>query len=165
MRSPLKGLGLSLIVSAAIAGCANPGSVALHPVENQVPPLGSGVYGIKMVDAPPVQTSESRLHYPQELLVNGIGGKAVVLFTVRADGSVTDAAIVKADDIRFGEAAVEAIQKWRFRPAQVNGVPVDCRMTKPFFFSSPSVRNLPNPPPMNDPAGDNYSRIQPTEPR
>jgi hypothetical protein len=45
--------------------------------------------------------------------------------------------VVEADDVLFGEAAVSAVRKWRFRPALVKGSPVDCRMTLPFVFSSP----------------------------
>jgi TonB family protein len=84
---------------------------------------------------------------------------------VRTDGKVTDAAVVQADDVLFGEAAIHALSKWRFTPAQLKGVPVDCRMTLPFVFDSPygygSVEvggSLPLPP------GDDSSRKTSIEP-
>ena len=129
---------LLLLVSAGMTGCASPGNLAprvvLHPVDNPIPPPKAGVYDARSVDVPPILVSKSKPRYPQELKSVG-GGEAVVLFTVCADGSVTDASIVKADDILFGESAMEAILKARFRPARVNSVAVDCRMKTPFIFT------------------------------
>ncbi len=121
---------------AVLAGCANPEFVAEHPVANQTPPLKAGVYSINSVDVRPVATREVEPDCPTEL-ESVLTGKAVVVFTVRADGKVADASVVEADDVLYGEAAVAAVQKWRFRPAQVKGSPVDCRMTLPFIFTSP----------------------------
>jgi TonB family protein len=127
--------GLVSVVSAALVGCLNPEYVSENPVENQVPPLKAGVYRIEAVDVRPVSTREVEPNYPIGL-ASIMTGKAVVVFTVRKDGRVADAAVVEADDTLFGEAAVSAVRKWRFRPAEVKGVPVDCRMTLPFVFSS-----------------------------
>jgi protein TonB len=68
----------------------------------------------------------------------GVGGDATILFTVKADGSMTDAMIVKASDIRFGDAAREAVLEWRFRPALLKGKPVDCRLMVPIKFKPPT---------------------------
>ena len=136
MFPALKRSSLALLASAALAGCTGPEFVAEHPVENQLPPIKAGVYSIKAVDVRPVATKEVEPDFPREL-GSILTGKAVVVFTVRADGKVTDAWIVEADDVLFGEAAVSAIEKWRFRPALVKGAPVDCRMTQPFIFTSP----------------------------
>jgi len=149
-----------LLVSAAITGCESPGHVTEHPVNNQVPALKPGVYSIKAVDVPPVATREVEPDYPPEL-GSILTGKAVVVFTVRADGKVADASVVDADDVLFGEAAVDAILKWRYRPAQLHGAPVDCRMTLPFVFTSPygyieEEESSPGPsgaPPPNDSQG------------
>jgi TonB family protein len=124
------------IASAAIAGCSNPEYVSEHPVENQMSPLKAGVYSIKAVDVRPVATREVEPNFPLEL-ASILTGKAVVVFTVRKDGKVEDASVVEADDVLFGEAAAAAVKKWRFRPAEVKGAPVDCRMTLPFVFTSP----------------------------
>lgn len=125
-----------MLISAAMAGCASPGSPIEHPVANQVPALKPGVYSIQAVDVRPVATHEIEPDYPPEL--GGLlTGKAVVVFTVRADGKVTDASVLEAEDVLFGESAVTAIRKWRFSPAQLHGAPVDCRMTLPFVFTSP----------------------------
>jgi TonB family protein len=130
-----------LVLSASLIGCAAPSNVAIRPVENRIPPLAPGVWDRRRVDLPPVVASMGHPSYPPELLASGIYGTAVVSFTVRVDGAVTDALIVKADDIHFGEAAVQAILKWRFHPASVGGAPVACRTTEIFYFRSPYERN------------------------
>jgi len=156
MRPASNRLPLLLIVSAALAGCVNSGRVAENPVENPIPALKPGVYTAKTVDVPPVSTKEREAKFPPELR-SLVSGKAVVVFTVRADGSVTDASIVKADDVLFGESAVSAVRQWQFRPAQIKGDPVDCRMTLPFFFSNPWGSGQLNPsdtlPPPDFPEG------------
>ncbi|MFT7775493.1 energy transducer TonB [Roseateles sp.] len=43
-------------------------------------------------------------------------GFAQVQFTVAADGSVQQAAVIKASHSRLGSAAVEAVRQWRFAP-------------------------------------------------
>jgi TonB family protein len=124
------------LACAAAAGCAVSEFVSERAVENPTPPLKAGVYDVKSVDTRPVATREVEPDYPFALQ-SVLTGQAVVLFTVRADGKVADTSVVEADDVLFGEAAVSAIQKWRFHPALVKGSPVDCRMTLPFVFTSP----------------------------
>jgi TonB family protein len=137
---------LALLASAA-AGCTGSDFVTEHPVENKVPPLKSGVYTMDLVDSRPVATHEVEPDYPYSL-ESILSGTAVVVFTVRADGKVADPSVLEADDVRFGEAAVAAIQDWRFRPAQVKGAPVDCRMTMPFVFVAPDPNYLPGESPV-----------------
>lgn len=122
--------------SAALSACSTPDYVAEHPVMNAVPQLPPGVYSVSAVDVRPISTHEVEPDFPSEL-ESILVGKAVVAFTVRTDGKVADAMIVQADDVQFGEAAVDAVRHWRFRPALMKGVPVDCRMTLPFIFNSP----------------------------
>lgn len=122
--------------SAVVAGCAGPEFISEHPVENKNPPLKTGVYAINAVDVRPLATREIEPEYPLDLAPI-LTGKAIVVFTVRADGKVSDASVLEADDVLFGESAIAAIVRWRFRPAQIKGAPVACRMTLPFVFVSP----------------------------
>jgi TonB family protein len=129
------------LASAMMVGCSGSEFVSERPVSNQIPPLKAGVYSVSAVDVRPVATRDIEPDFPYEL-GSILSGKATVVFTVRADGKVADESIVEADDVLFGEAALAAIQKWRFRPAQVKGAPVDCRMTLPFIFMSPFGGNI-----------------------
>lgn len=134
---PHRSWGLVFLACAALTGCANSGYVSEHPVENPIPPLKPGVYEVKSVDVRPAATREVAPEFPFRL-ESILSGSAVVVFTVRVDGKVSDSSVVEADDVLFGEAAISAVRKWRFRPAEVKGVPVDCRMTLPFYFDSPA---------------------------
>jgi TonB family protein len=125
-----------ILLSAALAGCGSPGQPLENPVTNQPPELKPGVFSIAAVDVRPVATHEVEAEYPPEL-GSILTGKAVVVFTVRIDGKVTDASVLQADDVLFGESAVAAVVKWRFQPAQLHGAPVACRVTLPFVFTSP----------------------------
>ena len=126
----------ALLVSAALTGCTGLGQATEHPVNNLAPELKPGVYRVEAVDVRPVAIKDIEPDYPPEL-GSILSGKAIVVFTVRADGKVKDASVLQADDVLFGEAAVAAIVKWQFHPAQLHGAPVDCRMTLPFIFTSP----------------------------
>jgi len=148
-----------------MAGCTDLEFVSEHPVENQIPPLKAGVYSINAVDVRPVATRDVEPDYPFKL-ESILTGKAVVVFTVRADGKVADTSVVEADDVLFAEAAVAAVRKWRFRPAQVKGAAVDCRMTLPFVFVSPYANyspdeSVPGPPNGTPPAGSHQGTIEP----
>jgi TonB family protein len=51
----------------------------------------------------------------------------VLYAVVRRDGTVGDIKVVRSPStsVAFDEAAVEALQKWRFKPAFKDGAPVD----------------------------------------
>ncbi len=137
MPTASKTLALLLLASAAMTGCSTPGRSGGNAVAFQIPPLKPGVYEAKAVDVRPVTTKETAADFPPELIRSVVLGKAVVVVTVRANGSPVDASIVTADDILLGESAVAAIEKWQFSAARLNSAPVDCRITVPFFFSNP----------------------------
>jgi protein TonB len=139
-----------VLAFSAVTACNNPEYVSENPVSNQVQPLKPGVYRIQAVEVRPVATKEVEPNYPPDLEPI-LTGKAIVAYTVHTDGKVVDAAVVEADDVQFGEAALAAIKKWRYKPAQVNGAPVDCRMTLPFVFVSPYA-NYPQYDSMPDPS-------------
>jgi len=123
------------LLGLALAGCSglNPSE---HPVSQMVPALKLGVYPLEAVDVRPVATKEVQPDFPPELY-GYMEGKATVGFTVGVDGKTTDAMVIEADDGLFGSAALDAIAKWRFRPAEVKSKPVPCRMSVPFYFDSP----------------------------
>lgn len=65
-------------------------------------------------------------------------GRVYVDFLVQKDGTVADVSLRKGiiDRPEYGEAAVEAVKKLKpFKPATVNGVPVQIRITVPLAFN------------------------------
>jgi protein TonB len=67
--------------------------------------------------------------YPMEARQKGLSGNVELVFTVRADGRVTDVSVQSAIPARiFDDAAIEAVRKWRYRPYERDGRPVDQRV-------------------------------------
>ena len=129
-----------IILLVAWSGCATAVRVApqpaeLQPVEFPLPPRPAEVYDQSQVTIRPIPVYQARPVFPLELRRVHASGSAVVVFTVRTDGSVGNAMILTATDIRFGKAAAEAILQWRYRPASVNGMPVNCQMMVPISFA------------------------------
>lgn len=73
--------------------------------------------------------------YPPAALQAGVQGRVEVAFTVSESGTVRDASVVEAAPQGvFDAAAVQAIERWRFRPRAVNGAPVAVRTTATLRF-------------------------------
>ncbi|WP_297919335.1 energy transducer TonB [Metallibacterium sp.] len=62
--------------------------------------------------------------YPLQAARNGEQGWVDVAFTVNPDGSVSNAHVTDAEPRRvFDRAAIDAVSRWRFKPALINGRP------------------------------------------
>lgn len=83
---------------------------------------------------PPVPLQTVAPVHPVESLRSGIPGTAILEFWVDADGTAHDAKIVSTTDWAFARPALDAIMKWKFKPAQLDGVAIATRATMPFNF-------------------------------
>jgi protein TonB len=59
----------------------------------------------------------------------GATGAVVVRGIVRRDGTIDEVEVIKNQPYGLGEAAREAVRRWRFRPATYNGEPIDVYYT------------------------------------
>lgn len=66
----------------------------------------------------------------------GTSGIVALVVVVNEDGSVAEAKVSKSTDAAFEAPSLEAISKWKFKPAEVNGQPVKSKITVPIRFSS-----------------------------
>jgi TonB family protein len=73
--------------------------------------------------------------YPAELLERRIEGFAVVAFLVELDGTTSQCQVAKASDVAFGEAAREAISKWKFTAPEFAGKRGPIAMRLPVDFT------------------------------
>jgi TonB family protein len=74
------------------------------------------------------QTHNSPPVYPITARANAQSGWVDLEFLVKADGSVTNVITTGAEPVGvFEEAAVAAVRKWRYKPAERDGHPVDQR--------------------------------------
>ena len=84
----------------------------------------------------PVPTSQPAPRYPRNAVRAGIEGTVQVQVDVGPDGVPTSVALASGSGNReLDRAAIEAVRRWRFRPAMANGEPTVGRVTVPIQFS------------------------------
>lgn len=77
--------------------------------------------------------------YPRSALRGGVGGNVQLHIEVGADGVPTDVEVVGSSRNReLDRAAVQAVRRWRFRPAMRNGVPVADSVQQTISFEAPN---------------------------
>lgn len=94
--------------------------------EPEEPARNAGVYPV----VPPGGTQPrviSRVvpNYPSSARARGIEGTVVLRAIVHRDGRVSDVEVLRDIGGAAGDAAAEAVRRWRFKPATVNGEPID----------------------------------------
>ncbi|MFY7994317.1 MAG: TonB family protein [Bacteriovoracaceae bacterium] len=80
-----------------------------------------------LVSEMPVVLSEVRPNYPKEAREKQIEGAVVLDVLVDSSGNVRQVSVIEGLDI-FKQGAVEAMRKFRFKPALVDGAPVAVRI-------------------------------------
>lgn len=80
----------------------------------------------------PVRTTSPRV--PEEFTRAGKPGLVTVNFSVDEQGSVQDAKVVKTTAEILDAPAVEAVMKWKFKPAKKDGQPFAMRVSIPIKF-------------------------------
>jgi protein TonB len=87
---------------------------------------------------PPVPVRTVPPVYPAEMQRQGISGIVTVRCTIDEHGDVTEAVVVKSSADVFQKPAVEALQRWKFKPATLEGKAVSTKALIPikFVFSS-----------------------------
>lgn len=86
------------------------------------------------VDKAPLPMRAPPPAYPEGL--KGTDGMVALVVVINEDGTVAEASVSKSSDAAFEAPALEAISKWKFKPAELNGQPVKCKITLPIRFSS-----------------------------
>ncbi len=129
-------------LSAVLAGRLNPqplpavGGEPRHvstelfypvPVYDSGKPLPTGVE----LPRPVFQPTPA---YPFEYRKQKITGGVWLSVTVGKAGTVTDCKTIQASHPEFGPAAEQAVRLWKFRPATLNGQPVEVTFNVPLSF-------------------------------
>ena len=98
--------------------------------------------GIGLIEAraddplePPVPVRTVPPHYPDTLKREGVAGVVSIKCTIDEKGNVTDPTVVKTTNEAFSQPALEALSKWKFKPAKRGGVAVPIKITIPIQFS------------------------------
>lgn len=73
--------------------------------------------------------------YPKKALKKCIEGNVVVRFVVTTEGTTTDIEVVSSrPEGVFEKAAIAAVEKWRFEPRVLKGMPVNREETQRLVF-------------------------------
>lgn len=72
--------------------------------------------------SPPVPLIQTNPEYPEKARNEKINGRCLVAFTVDADGLPRGVRIVKSLDPDLDASAVQAVERWKFKPATEDGV-------------------------------------------
>jgi protein TonB len=91
-------------------------------VEEMPEPIG-GIKGI-----------QEKIVYPEIAKRAGVEGKVYVLAFVDESGNVTKAQVLKGIGAGCDEAALDAVQKTRFKPGKQRGKPVKVQVSIPIIF-------------------------------
>ncbi|MDR6840609.1 energy transducer TonB [Pseudoxanthomonas sacheonensis] len=119
LPAPIDETGLP--VAPEVGAATAPGTVALAPGDQPVPLAG--------------QTPPPR--YPSEALRRGESGTVLVRVEVDANGAPAGVALVQRSGSRdLDRAAMEAVRKWRFMPAQRDGQAVAASLVIPIDFKA-----------------------------
>lgn len=87
-----------------------------------------------LVTAMPILENEYRVPYPPEARKAGIQGRVVMDLLIDGIGTVRQATLVSGPGYGLDEAALEAVKKFRFRPARVQDQAVAVRIRYAYQF-------------------------------
>ncbi len=84
---------------------------------------------------PTAQSGNEPPHYPREALRKRLEGTVLLSVQVGADGSVLRVGVAQSSGHAIlDDAAIEAVQRWRFSPALLRGVPAASKITQAINF-------------------------------
>lgn len=86
------------------------------------------------VDVNPVPIKTPPPRYPDEMKRAGIAGVVAVSIVIDEKGEVISAKVAKSSNPAFEPPALDAVKKWKFKPARKDGVAVKIRVTIPLRF-------------------------------
>ena len=63
--------------------------------------------------------------YPRRARIARVEGLVILDVVIRTDGTVGDVTVIQGLGMKCTEAAIDAVRRWKFEPASVNGQPVE----------------------------------------
>jgi TonB family protein len=115
----------------------------------EAPPLPKSEARAPQLTKPPALVEFVPAVYPQDKLLAGAMADVACTVEIDAQGAVTQVLIEQSAGDDFDRAALLAIQKFRFSPAEIDGVPAAVRIRYVYHFVL--EKNADPPPPESDP--------------
>jgi periplasmic protein TonB len=83
---------------------------------------------------PPVPVRTVAPTVPRDFAAGGAAGLVTVSLLIDDKGNVTETSVVKSTHKELEDPAMDAVRKWRFKPAKKDGNPVAVRVAIPIKF-------------------------------
>lgn len=116
---PGRGAGVPAVTPPPGQPLPSPAASALPP-----PPSSAALEALPPGGTPPVLITRVEPRYPDFARRAGISGDVVLKIVVDPNGGVGRIQVVSAGPGGLSEAAVDAVRRWTYLPAQVDGRPV-----------------------------------------
>lgn len=83
---------------------------------------------------PPVPVRTVAPDYPRDLRDQKVSGVVMVKCTIDEQGNVSETEVSKSSNEGFDKFAIDALKKWKFKPARQDGSPIAMTVTIPIKF-------------------------------
>lgn len=87
------------------------------------------------VDEKPVPVKTPPPRYPETLKRDGVSGICAVSIIIDEEGNVVKGTVAKSTNPEFEKPALDAVERWKFKPAKKDGNAVKVKVTVPLRFS------------------------------
>ena len=118
-------LALALLAAAVLVAARVPLVARAQDASREGPRLTRAPELVELVEA----------DYPPDAREAGVEAAVTLQLTIDASGAVTDAVVIEPAGEAFDAAALAAVRQFRFRPAEVDGVPAAIRITYQYRFT------------------------------
>jgi periplasmic protein TonB len=96
----------------------------------------SNLFNIGDLDQQPVARVRQAPTYPYDMRRAGINGTVVVEFIINTEGDVIQSQVVRSSHREFEMPALQAVQKWKFKPGRKGGRVVNVRASQLLEFNA-----------------------------
>jgi protein TonB len=93
------------------------------------------LFDINNLDQKPIARLQQQPQYPYEMSRAGISGEVAVEFIISSNGDVIDTRVIRSSHREFEVPAVQAVQKWKFKPGRKGGRAVATRASQLIEFN------------------------------
>lgn len=124
---------LLLIGGLALTGALGAKPTVPTPVKNEVQFTGEFILA-KDATTLSELTKQVVPNYPVQMRQAHLTGEAQIAFLIDEKGRTEQVQVLSASDASFGDAAVAAVKKWRFKPGKKDGKTVKIATAMPVSF-------------------------------
>jgi protein TonB len=95
--------------------------------------------GTEVFETPTTKAVPTKMpapEYPTDLRAQKIEGIVILVAIVDEKGAVVDVKVQKTAHEQLSVHAEQAVRRWKFKPAQKDGIPIRCKFTVPLKFTA-----------------------------